>query len=89
MSKTAKKQRPALGPVERTERGFEIIRFKDDYQEPCSLQASSVARHEKPGTSAVWLGPESNRMHLDRAQVQLLINHLRTWLRSDSFDLGS
>ena len=48
-----------LGPVEKTARGFEVLKFKDLYGAPCSLQASSLAEYEKPGTSAVWLGPDS------------------------------
>lgn len=47
-----------LGPVARTECGFELLEFKDRYGTPCSLQASSLAEYEKPGTSAVWLGPD-------------------------------
>lgn len=47
-----------LGPVARTARGFELLEFKDRYGTPCSLQASSLAEYEKPGTSAVWLGPD-------------------------------
>ena len=45
-----------LGKVERTSRGFEVVNFKDHYGTKCSLQASSLAIYEKPGTSAVWLG---------------------------------
>ena len=47
-----------LGAVARTARGFELLEFQDRYGTPCSLQASSLAEHEKPGTSAVWLGPD-------------------------------
>lgn len=47
-----------LGPVARTARGFELLEFKDRYGTPCSLQASSLAEYEKPGTSAVWLGTD-------------------------------
>ncbi len=45
-----------LGAVKHTSRGFEIIDFKDRNGVACSLQASSIAEYEKPGTSAVWLG---------------------------------
>lgn len=45
-----------LGPVEKTARGFGTVQFKDHYGNDCSLQASSLAIYEKPGTSAVWLG---------------------------------
>ena len=47
---------PALGPTEKTSRGFEIIKFEDRYSAKCSLQQSSLAEFEQPGTSAVWLG---------------------------------
>lgn len=45
-----------LGPVTKTSRGFEIVHFSDLYQNKCSLQQSSLAIYEPPGTSAVWLG---------------------------------
>lgn len=45
-----------LGETKHTERGFEIVEFRDCYNVPCQLQASSLAVYEKPGTSAVWLG---------------------------------
>jgi hypothetical protein len=45
-----------LGKVKRTNRHFEIVEFRDHYDKPCELQASSLAIYEKPGTSAVWLG---------------------------------
>jgi hypothetical protein len=47
-----------LGPVGRTQRGFELVPFMDHSGTKCSLQASSVAERETPGTSAVWLGCE-------------------------------
>ena len=86
-----------LGAVEHTSRGFELIEFMDHYGEKCSLQASSLAEYEKPGTSAVWLGceaaknhqatgePLSPRMHLNREQVAALIAHLQSWLHADTF----
>jgi hypothetical protein len=40
-----------------TPRGFPIVEFTDCYGVECSLQASSLANFETPGTSAVWLGP--------------------------------
>lgn len=45
-----------LGKQRKTGRGFPIINFKDHYGAPCSLQASSLAIYDQPGTSAVWLG---------------------------------
>ena len=45
-----------LGPVTKTSRGFEVVAFVDRYGVKCTLQASSLADNDKPGTSAVWLG---------------------------------
>ena len=74
-----------LEKVGTTERGFEIILFLDTYACGCSLQQSSLAEYELPGTSAVWLGKGLNRMHLRREQVQELIEVLRCWLNTGSF----
>jgi hypothetical protein len=92
------KRTKKLGKVARTSRGFEIIEFKDRYDEPCSLQMSSLADYAQPGISAVWLGCEKNskphhmtgespspRMHLDRKQVEALVGHLSRWLENGSF----
>lgn len=100
------------------------MEFKDHYHTPCSLQCSSLAIYEEPGTSAVWLGvddvepkvlaqeahivgvdtrettgwvpypiPEnvqlSARMHLDRKQVEALVNHLQAWLLTGQFRITS
>lgn len=40
----------------KTNRGFQIIEFKDRYGVKCQLQQSSLADFEPPGSSAVWLG---------------------------------
>lgn len=54
-----KKKTPlSLGPVQESARGFEFIQFKDRNETVCSLQVSSIADHDKPGVSAVWLGPD-------------------------------
>jgi len=37
--------------LERTQRGFGIIRFKDEYNVNCSLQKSSIATKQ-----CIWLG---------------------------------
>lgn len=89
-----------LGKLQTTSRGFELIEFKDLNNEACSLQQSSTAAYQIPGSSAVWLGcdknsqphhvtkePMSPRMHLDRKQVQVLVNHLQNWLDSNTFKL--
>lgn len=92
------KRTKKLGKVSRTARGFEVIEFKDIYDEPCSLQMSSLAKYTQPGISAVWLGCDNNakphhitgavvspRMHLDRKQVEALVGHLSRWLEAGSF----
>lgn len=76
-----------LGDPTKTHRGFEVINFPDYNDEECSLQASSLAIYDKPGTSGVWLGTEDNRMHLDRKRVAALIAHLQAWLETGSFAL--
>ena len=45
-----------LGVVAYTSRSFEIICFRDRYGTPCSLQQSSLADFEPPGSSGIWLG---------------------------------
>lgn len=87
-----------LGKVELTARYFEIIRFEDRYKSACSLQQSSIADFEPPGSSAVWLGLDAaenhdgvfdagntTRMHLDLKQVKALIAVLEQWVANGSF----
>lgn len=93
-----------LGPVKRTSRGFELVRFVDLNNVPCSIQASSLAT-----SAAIWLGTDdakpkilkeglgwvpypisdevllSTRMHLERGEVEALVNHLQSWLKRDTF----
>ena len=51
-----------------TERGFEKAKFSDIYGENCSIQESSLASQ-----SAIWLGVDDHRMHLDRDMAAALI----------------
>ena len=94
-----KGKKTPLGVVEFTSREFRMIRFKDRYNTPCSLQQSSIADYEPPGSSAVWLGvdkqaPEHDgifdaanqtRMHLDLKQVKALIAVLEMWVATGEF----
>lgn len=78
--------------VKRTERGFERIDFMDNSLGPCSVQQSSVILDypgslQDPGSSALWLGRDNNRMHLDRDQVRELVAHLQAWLETGSLEL--
>ena len=68
----------------KTDRGFGIASWYDIYGCPCDLQESSLAHLEQPGASAVGLGIEHHRMHLDRKQVKMLIGMLMEWLDSGS-----
>ena len=61
-----------IGKVEKTQRGFEVIRFRDIYSTPCSLQMSSLARQDRPGVTAIWLGT-------DDAQPQVLASRARSY----------
>lgn len=72
-----------LGKVERTDRGFEFVNFTDHYEKACSLQASSLAILEKPGTSAVWLGlddAEPKVMAAHAAAVGVMTNETAGWV---------
>ena len=94
-----KGKRTPLGIIEFTRRNFRMIRFRDRYDIPCSLQQSSIADYEPPGSSAVWLGvdrqkeqhdgifDEANqtRMHLDLGQVKALIAVLEMWVQTGDF----
>jgi len=75
-----------LGHVTQTSRGFELIEFADHYECTGNLQASSLAINDEPGTSAIWLGRERDRLHLNRDQVKALIKHLQSWLKNNTFD---
>jgi len=88
-----------LGKVDYTKRQFQIIRFKDRYDTPCSLQQSSLADYNPPGSSAIWLGIDrqdsphdgmfdaanQTRMHLDLKQAKALVAVLEQWIASGSF----
>lgn len=72
-----------LGKVKRTARGFDLLEFQDCYKSACSLQASSLAVYEKPGTSAVWLGvddPQPQVMARDAASVGVKTDATTGWV---------
>lgn len=70
----------------KTERGFELIKFKDIYGSECSLQQSSIALCEAPGTGAIWFGVENNRMHIDLKLLKTLLPYLENWVKDGSFN---
>lgn len=72
-----------IGKVKRTARGFPLVEFKDHYDQPCSLQASSLAIYQQPGTSAVWLGvndPSPKVMARDAASVGVNTTETCGWV---------
>lgn len=72
-----------LGRVKKTARGFELVEFKDRYQSPCSLQASSLAEYQKPGISAVWIGVDDAQpkvMAQDAASVGVQTEQQYGWV---------
>lgn len=72
-----------LGNVEKTERGFAFINFTDRYGALCSLQQSSLADYEPPGTSAVWLGvenPEPKILAADAAKLGVKTEERTSWI---------
>ncbi len=80
--------------VSTTGRGFVIIKFRDKYRQPCSLQESSVG-------GCIWLGvyqrtdlntgdplPDDDnfRMHLTREQVEELLPFLQEFVKSGELE---
>ena len=58
-----------------TERGFDFAAFTDRYGKSCSLQKSSLATED-----CIWLGVESERMHLTREMVKDLLPALQKFV---------
>lgn len=79
----------------KTERDFERLECKPygisnpTYAHWCLVQQSSAIGNyddsmEKPGSSYLWVG---NSHHLNREQVQELVEHLQAWLNTGSLSL--
>ena len=73
--------------VETTSRGFQVVEFEDCYGKECSLQQSSLAIMEEPGSSAIWLGREGHRMHLSLEQTKKLKGLLEVWIETGGFEM--
>jgi len=102
MMGTEKEAMPALGEVKSGPRGFPIIMFMDHMMdEPCSLQLSSLVGDLPPdgdlnkldsvalafpGSSFIWLGKGSDRMHMGREQVKDLVARLNEWLETGKIE---
>lgn len=69
--------------MRQTERGFDILEFKDRYGKECSLQKSSLATED-----CIWLGVNSarGRMHLTQDMVRDLLPYLNNFVETG--DLG-
>ena len=76
-----------MGEIECTPRGFQRIEFLDDNFQSCSLQQSSLAEYEPPGSSAIWLGVGDKRMHLQYKTVKLLVPILQAWIDTGRFEV--
>ena len=59
-----------LGKQRRSGRGFPLVEFKDYYGAPCSIQASSLAIYQQPGTSAIWLGVDDAEPKVMASQAE-------------------
>lgn len=71
--------------LEKTLREFAVARFRDRYNEECSIQKSSLAEQD-----CIWLGVHEKRMHLTQAQVAELLPLLQHFVETgDLIDYGS
>lgn len=68
--------------IKKTSRGFDLIEFVDHYGAACSLQKSSLATED-----CIWLGTNTNRMHLTQEQVSQLLPELQSFVETG--ELGS
>jgi len=72
-----------LGKNTESDRGFPRVEFKDYYKSTCSIQASSIAIYEQPGTSCIWLGvdnPEPKIMAKHANKHGLKTNQTTGWI---------
>lgn len=81
----------------KTDRGFTLIQFKDDYNELCDIQQSSAAEESK-----IWLGTHDARSMILASKIEkggtgwveypipndVLINHRMHLTRKQSISLG-
>lgn len=63
--------------IKKTQRGFDLIEFVDHYGAACSLQKSSLATED-----CIWLGTNTNRMHLTQEQISQLLPHLHEFVEA-------
>ena len=72
--------------IKQNQRGFKFIEYPQylNGENKFLIGESSVIRDykdsfKKPGSSCLWIG---NDHHLNREEVQELINHLKYWLKN-------
>ncbi len=64
---------------DKTQRGFRIIRFKDRYDNSCSIQESSLAAEP-----CLWLGQDTPlRIHVTKSLASDLISLLQYFVDND------
>lgn len=61
----------------KTQRGFEIQKFKDLNGQECSIQESSLATKD-----AIWIGVHEHRMHIDRNQAENIMFSLARFVHT-------
>lgn len=66
-----------LFELKETSRGFTVGYFNDLYNNPCSIQESSLADR-----AAIWLGVHENRMHLSIEMVRELLTALKCFVQT-------
>lgn len=62
----------------KTERGFDLIEFKDSYEVECSIQKSSIATED-----AIWLGvndADPKILHGEAARLGIKHNETSGWV---------
>ena len=76
-----------LAPITHTQRGLELIVFKDAQGRTCHLQQSCLGMRFEGSIvdPHIYLGADPNVMMLSRHQVYALAAHLQAWLETMSF----
>lgn len=69
--------------IKKTSRGFDLIEFVDHYGAECSLQKSSLATED-----CIWLGTNTNRMHLTQEQLSQLLPHLQSFVETGDLSIN-
>jgi hypothetical protein len=60
-----------------TERGFNVVTWRDRYDQHCTLHESSVATEP-----CIWLGKFGEPMHLTQEQVAALLPYLQRFVET-------